>query len=52
MINDYPEGGIKMIDIISFNKSLKAVWVKKYLDNEKYGHWKVFFGTELKEIWR
>jgi len=34
MINDYPEGGIKMIDIISFNRSLKAVWVKKYLDNE------------------
>ena len=25
MINDNPEGGIKMIDIISFNKSLKAV---------------------------
>ena len=25
MINDYPEGGLKMIDIESFNKSLKAI---------------------------
>ena len=50
MINDYPEGGIKMIDIISFNKSLKAVWVKKYLDNESCGHWKLFFGVELKNM--
>ena len=33
MINDYPEGGIKVIDKISFNKSLKAVWVKKNLKN-------------------
>jgi len=47
MINNYPEGGIKMIDILSFNKSLKAVWVKKYLDNESCGHWKLFFDTEL-----
>ena len=38
-----------MIDIISFNKSLKAVWVKKYLDNENCGHWKLFFDAELKK---
>ena len=34
MINDYPSGGLKMIDVISFNKSLKASWIKKYLDSE------------------
>ena len=34
MINDYPEGGLKMIDTDSFNKSLKAIWIKKYLDME------------------
>ena len=50
MINDYPEGGIKMIDITSFNKSLKAVWVKKYLDNENCGHWKLSFDAELKNM--
>ena len=32
MINDYAEGGLKMIDIESFNKSLKSSWIKKYLD--------------------
>ena len=37
MINHYPEGGIKMIDIASVNKSCKAVWVKKYLDDENWG---------------
>ena len=31
VINDYLEGGIKMIDIFSFNKSLKATWIKKIL---------------------
>ena len=34
MINDYPEGGLKIIDIDSFNRSLKAIWIKKYLDTE------------------
>ena len=29
MINNYSEGGLKVIDITSFNKSLKAIWIKK-----------------------
>ena len=29
MINDYSEGELKMIDIVSFNRSLKATWIKK-----------------------
>jgi len=36
MINDYPEGGLKMIDIASFNKSLKATCIQKYLDPENH----------------
>jgi len=28
MINDYDKGGLKMIDIQSFNKSLKMKWVQ------------------------
>ena len=31
-----------MIDILSFNKSLKATWIKKYLDTENGGSWKLF----------
>ena len=29
VINAYLEGGIKMIDICPFKKSLKATWIKK-----------------------
>jgi len=29
MINDFGVGGLKMIDISSFNKSLKTTWIKK-----------------------
>ena len=49
MINDYPEGGLKVIDIVSFNKSLKAIWVKKYLDMENQGGWKTFLDFELRK---
>ena len=47
MINYYLEGGLKMIDIASFNKSLKATWIKKYLDSGKRGKWKNFFNLAL-----
>ena len=47
MINDYSEGGLKMIDIASFNRFLKATWIKKYLDKENCGSWKRFFDSEL-----
>lgn len=47
IINDYPEGGLKMIDIDSFSKSLKDTWIKKYLDEENKGKWKIFFDLEL-----
>ena len=47
IINDYPNGGLKMIDIQSFSKSLKATWIKKYLDDENRGKWKYFFDVEL-----
>ena len=47
MINDYSQGGLKMIDILSFNKSLKATWIKKYLDTENGGSWKFVFDAEL-----
>ena len=48
MINDLSVGGLKMIDISSFNKSLKTTWIKKYLDNNNKGKWKIFFDIALK----
>ena len=40
MINDYCDGGLKMIDLISFNK---ATWVKKYLEATNNAQWIFFY---------
>ena len=42
IINEYSDGGLKMIDLFSFNKSLKTIWIKKYLDKTNMGKWKLF----------
>ena len=47
MINEPEYGGLKMIDLCSFNKSLKTTWVKKYLDTTSHGKWKFLFELEL-----
>ena len=50
MISDYKNGGLRMIDIKSFDKTLKSTWVKKYLDNDNHGKWKLFFDSELHDF--
>ena len=50
MINDYAEGGLRMIDIQSFSKALKATWIRKYLDTTNQGKWKLFFDLELERF--
>ena len=47
MINDFKDGGLGMLDIESFNKALKCSWIKKYLDDENKGKWKLFLDLEL-----
>ena len=42
MINDYATGGLKMLDIQTFNRALKAKWIQKYLDSRNKGKWKLF----------
>ena len=39
LINDYNKGGLKMIDLFLFNKSLKTTWMLKYLDVSNRGKW-------------
>ena len=39
-----------MIDIKSFNKALKATWVKKYLDNDNHGKWKLLLDSEIHDL--
>ena len=36
-----------MIDVVSFNKSLKASWIKRYLDSENSSKRKTIFNLEL-----
>ena len=45
MIGKYSQGGLRMIDIQSFNKALKTMWVIKYLDESNLGKWKIFLTT-------
>ena len=42
MINDYTKGGLKMLDIQSFNNVIKAKWIQRYLDPNDNGKWKLF----------
>ena len=39
-----------MIDITSFYKALKSVWIKKYLDENNKGKWKLFLDAELENL--
>ena len=48
MIGDYSQGGLRMIDIQSFNKALKTMWVIKYLGESNLGKWKLFSTTSYK----
>ena len=43
MINDYDDGGAKMLDINSFNRALKSTWITKYFDHTNNGKWKNLF---------
>ena len=52
MINDYCDGGLKTIDLISFNKALKTTWIKKYLDTTNNAKWTIFFDLALKHYGR
>ena len=51
MITDYLEGGLKMIDLASFNKSLEATWIKRVSRYKNCGSWKLksFFYSEVEK---
>ena len=49
MLNEYKDGGLKMLHIQSFNCALKAKWVQKYLDDSNQAKWKLFFDYFIKE---
>ena len=49
IISEYEKGGLKMVDIATFNKFLKTTWIKKYLDGSNHEKWKEFFDFELRK---
>ena len=52
MISDYSEGGAKMLDITAFYRSLKATWIKKYIDPTNIGKRKSLFNFSLNQLGR
>ena len=40
---------LKMVDLTSFNKSLKTTWIRKYLDKSNHGKWKEFVELDLEK---
>ena len=48
IFNDYPNGGLKMIDIVSFSKSLKATWMKKKIGCRKPSQMETFLWSWVK----
>ena len=42
IIQIYGNGGLRMLDITSFNKALKSVWIRKYLDEVNKGEMATF----------
>ena len=50
MIGDYENGGLRMLDLNSFNKALfKLSWVRKYLNDNNSGKWKLLFDFQLED---
>ena len=46
MISAYEYGGL---DLNSFNKALKLSWVRKYLNDDNSGKWKLLFDFQLED---
>lgn len=44
------DGGLKMTNISKFIDALKIAWVKRFLDAENKGCWKILFSNELFKI--
>ena len=50
MIADYQDGGLKMLDIMEFNKALKITWILKYISDDCQSKWKSFFDLYLSKF--
>ena len=46
------KGGIKMIDINMFLNALKGIWIKRIMDDQNNGQWKLAYLEIIKKIRR
>ena len=49
---DYGKGGLKMIDLETFMKSLKICWIKRMIDSKDDGLLKKPIPKQIKSIWK
>jgi exonuclease III len=49
LIADYQDGGLKMLDLNSFIKAQKTMWVRRFLSSEK-ASWKALLELNLKDL--
>ena len=49
LTQNFKNGGIKMIDINYFLNSIKASWIKRYINKENKGAWKFFIEQKIKQ---
>ena len=49
MISDYENGGLRILDLNSFKKALKLFWVRKHLNENNSGKWKLLFDFQLED---
>jgi len=47
LYQQYEFGGLKLTDLKSFIQVIKANWIKRYLDEQNNGQWKVFIKNKL-----
>ena len=49
LFQGYEYGGLKLTNLNLFISAIKASWVKRYLDNENSGQWKIFLKNRLEK---
>ena len=50
LFNEYENGGLKMLDVVTFSKSLKACWLQKYFESTDNAKWKYFLEESLDKL--
>ena len=47
LIQNYQNGGLRMLDIDLFINSLKCSWIKRLFENKNKGQWKLFYFNKI-----